>query len=97
MADLRGNAGYAGVEVLFGRRIGSYTFLLPFLRMKVGVCCGGGGEGAVSCRAFVAATEDGYRGCRECLPAVRRNTANLGWRNIADRLGVRHLIDLPAK
>ena len=31
------------------------------------------------------------------LPEFREDTANPGCRNIADRLGVRHSIDLPVK
>ena len=84
-------------EMLFGRRMGSYAFLLPFLQIEVGVCGGGGGGGAVSCRESVAATGDRYRGCRACLPEFRGDTANIGWRNMADRLGFRPLIDLFAK
>ena len=33
----------------------------------------------------------------ESLPEFRGDTANPGWSNIADRLGVTPLIDLPAK
>ena len=33
----------------------------------------------------------------ESLPEFRGDTVNPGWRNMADRLGVRPLIDLPAK
>ena len=33
----------------------------------------------------------------ESLPEIRGDTTNPGWRNIADRLSVRPLIDLLAK
>ena len=87
-------------EVSFGRRMGVLdALLLPFLQMNVrpqlyvvveaveGRCKSSG-----ICGRRWRWVEDA-----ESLPEIRGDTTNSGWRNIADRLSVRPLIDLPVK